>query len=49
MPARPMTLSGEVAEELGLPKTATHPQQVAHHVGLYCMAARGAVIASEIS
>jgi nicotinamidase-related amidase len=37
-----------VARTLGLPDTAAHPQDVAHHLGLYFMASRGAVLASEI-
>ena len=42
-------LTAEMAAEKGLPKTAIHPQKVAHHVGLYTMAERGALIASNIS
>ena len=42
-------LTAENAAQLGLPKTAIHPQQIAHHVGLYTMAERGAFIASQIS
>lgn len=41
-------LTAEMAAEQGLPKTAIHPQEVAHHVGLYTMAERGALIASTI-
>jgi nicotinamidase-related amidase len=41
-------LSAEKVAELGLPQTAIHPQQIAHHVGLYTMAERGAFIASDI-
>ena len=37
-----------VAEELGLPPTAAHPKEPAHHMGLYFMASRGAVLASEL-
>ena len=33
----------------GLPATAAHPQAAAHHMGLYFMAARGAVLASEVT
>lgn len=36
------------AEGLGLPATAAHPQAATHHLGLYFMAARGAVIAGEL-
>ncbi|MEL7036462.1 MAG: isochorismatase family protein [Cyanobacteria bacterium J06592_8] len=41
-------LTAEMAAELGLPKTAIHPQKIAHHMGLYTMAERGAFIASAI-
>lgn len=36
------------AEALGLPATAAHPQAEAHHLGLWLMASRGAVVASAI-
>lgn len=36
------------AERLGLPPTACHPQAEAHHLGLWMMASRGAMLASEI-
>ena len=36
------------AKELGLPPTAAHPQAPTHHIGLYVMAGRGAVLASEL-
>ena len=35
-------------KELGLPPTAAHPQAPTHHIGLYVMAGRGAVLASEL-
>jgi nicotinamidase-related amidase len=35
-------------EELGLPPTAAHPQALTHHIGLYVMAGRGALLASTI-
>lgn len=38
----------EAARSLGLPDTAAHPQAVTHHLGLYVMQARGAVLASSI-
>ncbi len=41
-------LPGAQAGALGLPPTAAHPQAPAHHIGLYLMAARGAVLASEV-
>ena len=37
-----------VASSLGLPETASHPQDLPHHVGLYFMAARGARIANAV-
>ena len=37
------------AAELGLPETAAHPQAATHHLGLYIMASRGAVIASGLA
>lgn len=37
-----------VADDLSLPPTASHPQALAHHLGLYFMASRGAVIASDL-
>jgi nicotinamidase-related amidase len=36
------------AESLGLPATAAHPKPAAHHMGLYFMASRGAVLASAV-
>ena len=41
-------MTSEMAAQLGLPKTAIHPQDIAHHMGLYTMAERGAFIASAI-
>lgn len=37
-----------VAESLGLPKTAAHPQDLTHHMGLYFMASRGAEIVGKV-
>ncbi|WP_207478198.1 isochorismatase family protein [Arenibaculum pallidiluteum] len=42
-------LPAEVVERLSLPATATHPQDLAHHMGLYFMASRGALLAGEIA
>lgn len=42
-------LTAEMAAAQGLPKTAIHPQKITHHLGLYTMAERGALIASEIN
>ncbi|NEP12329.1 MAG: isochorismatase family protein [Symploca sp. SIO2C1] len=41
-------MTPEMVTQLGLPKTAIHPQYISHHVGLYTMAERGAFIASAI-
>jgi len=40
-------LPREVAEELGLPETAIHPQAVTHLMGLYLMSARGAKLTTK--
>ncbi len=42
-------LPREVAARLGLPATAAHPKLPAQHMGLYFMAARGAVLAGELT
>lgn len=41
-------LSADAARSLNLPVAAAHPQDAAHHLGLYFMASRGAVIAAEL-
>ena len=41
-------LPREVAGRLGLPATATHPQRPTHHMALYFMASRGAVLAGRL-
>jgi nicotinamidase-related amidase len=41
-------LSAETAAEAGLPETATHPQALTHHMGLYFMASRGARLINAI-
>ena len=41
-------LPAATAAELGLPATATHPQMATHHLGLYFMASRGALLAGEL-
>ncbi len=38
----------ETVRQLGLPETAAHPRELAHHVGLYMMASRGAVLADRL-
>jgi nicotinamidase-related amidase len=35
--------------ELGLPPTAAHPKAETHHMGLYFMASRGALLASALA
>jgi len=40
-------LPRSVVDDLGLPPTATHPRELTHHMGLYLMASRGAVLASS--
>lgn len=42
-------LPRHVAENIGLPASAAHPQDLTHHLGLYFMASRGAIIASEVT
>lgn len=37
------------ADQLGLPPTAAHPKALTHHMGLYFMAARGAILADRIT
>lgn len=37
------------ARQLGLPDTATHPQMLTHHLGLYFMASRGAVLVDTVA
>jgi len=39
----------DVAESAGLPVTAAHPQALTHHLGLYFMASRGAILASQLT
>ena len=39
----------EAALELGLPESAAHPKAETHHMGLYFMASRGAILASELT
>ena len=38
-----------VAEKLGLPSTAGHPQDAAHYMGLYFMASRGAKLVDAVT
>jgi nicotinamidase-related amidase len=39
----------EAAREQGLPETAAHPKAPTHHMGLYFMASRGAILAGEVT
>lgn len=39
----------ETASELGLPQTAAHPKAETHHMGLYFMASRGAILADQVT
>lgn len=41
-------LPRDAVQALGLPPTAAHPQDLAHHMGLYFMASRGAILAGEL-
>lgn len=41
-------LPPETVKALGLPDTATHPQGPAHHMGLYMMASRGALLSDAL-
>ena len=41
-------LPRETAEQLGLPKSHSHPQAPTHHMGLYFMASRGAQIIDRV-
>ncbi|MFZ1426031.1 MAG: isochorismatase family protein [Geminicoccaceae bacterium] len=42
-------LSRQAAADLGLPPTAAHPKLPTHHMGLYFMASRGAILAGELT
>ena len=42
-------LPASVAKTLGLPPTAIHPQKETHHMALYVMASRGAILANEVT
>lgn len=39
----------ETASALGLPPTASHPQTLTHHMGLYFMASRGALLVDKVT
>lgn len=42
------SLPRTVAEEIGLPSQAGHPQELTHHMGLYFMASRGAQLINRV-
>lgn len=42
-------LPADAVREAGLPETATHPQALTHHMGLYFMASRGARLIDAIA
>ena len=41
-------LPKEAIAALGFPKTTAHPREITHHIGLYTMQTRGAIIANEL-
>jgi len=41
-------LPRDAAEKAGLPSTLAHPQALTHHLGLYFMASRGAVLVDTV-
>lgn len=41
-------LPKEVAVQIGLPPEAAHPRSLTHYMGLYFMASRGAILASDL-
>ena len=41
-------LPRSVVEEIGLPPSASHPQDITHYMGLYFMASRGAQLVDEV-
>ena len=41
-------LPRNVVEEIGLPPSASHPQDVTHYMGLYFMASRGAQLVESV-
>ena len=42
-------LPRQTAESLGIPVSASHPQNVTHYMGLYFMASRGASLVNEVT
>ena len=47
--APPTICRWAVARDLGLADTAAHPQDATHHLGLYFMASRGALLADTVT
>jgi len=41
-------LPRNVVEEIGLPVSASHPQEITHYMGLYFMASRGAQLVDSV-
>ncbi|MBT6856777.1 MAG: isochorismatase, partial [Nitrospina sp.] len=41
-------LPRSVVEEIGLPVSASHPQEITHYMGLYFMASRGAQLVDSV-
>lgn len=42
------SLPRNVAEDIGLPPSASHPQDLTHYMGLYFMASRGAQLVDQV-
>ena len=42
------SLPRNVAEDIGLPPSASHPQDLTHYMGLYFMASRGAQLVEQV-
>ena len=42
-------LPRRIVEEMGLPPSASHPQEIAHYMGLYFMASRGAQLVNSVN
>ena len=42
-------LPRRIVEEIGLPPSASHPQEIAHYMGLYFMASRGAQLVNSVN
>jgi len=41
-------LPRDIVEEIGLPSSASHPQEITHYMGLYFMASRGAMLVNSV-